>query len=171
MTHLFSSLGIEWPVMLAQLLNFAILLAVLGKFVYAPVMKILRERQESVTRVLERETFSAKKLLETETDRENLLSAARAQSQKILDEAKRGGEEVKKKMLAEAQGEVMRLRAENERRLVAEKARLVAEARRELGTIVVSAIEQALGDALDPRAQGRMVEQALAAIREGEKKI
>ena len=171
MTELFSSLGIEWSVMLAQLVNFAILFAVLGKFVYKPVMKMLRERQESVVRVLAREEFSAKKLLETEADRENLLSVARAQSQKILDEAKNGGEELKKKMLTEAQGEIARLRAESEKRLAAEKARLVAEARRELGSIVVSAIEGTLGDALDARAQGRMVEQALAAIREDEKKI
>ncbi len=165
MTELFSSLGIEWSVMLAQLVNFAILFAVLGKFVYKPVMKLLRERQESVARVLEREAFSAKKLLETEADRENLLSAARAESQKIIDAAKQDGEAMKKKMLAEAQGEIAQRSIESEKRLVAEKARLVAEARRELGSIVVGAIEQALGDALDARTQGRMVEQALAILR------
>ena len=159
--------------MLAQLLNFSILLVVLGKFVYKPVMKMLDERQQKVADTLARDARSLEKLRAMEAEREKILAEARTASQKIIDEAKQDGEGVKKKLLAEAASEVARMRLDEERRRVAEKARLVAEARRELGAIVVEAIDRSLGDVLDARSQGKMVEQALAAIRENtsEKKV
>ena len=166
MTELLHGLGINWPVMLAQLLNFAILLAVLGKFVYKPVMKMLDERQQKVANTLARDAHSLERHRAMEAEREKMLAEARAASQKIIDEAKQDGEGVKKKLLAEAGSEVARMRLEEDKRRVHEKARLVAEARRELGAIVVEAIDRSLGDVLDARSQGKMVEQALAAIRE-----
>ncbi len=168
MTELIHSLGIEWPVLVAQIVNFAILLAVLGRFVYKPVMKMLDERGQKVADTLARDKHSTEKLHALEAERAKMLAEARIASQKIIDEAKQDGEGVKKKMLDEARGEVARLRLEEDKRRVGEKARLVAEARRELGAIVVEAVERSLGDVLDARAQGKMVEQALAAIREGE---
>ncbi len=171
MSELFHSLGIEWSVMLAQLVNFAILLFILGKFVWKPVMQMLDARQEGVVASLARERRSGELLAEAEQGREETLTQARKESQKIIDEAKKDGEILKQKLLTEAKAEIARLKSEADTRLASEKVKLVALARRELGMIVVEAIESTLGDALDARTQGKMVEQALAAIREGDKKI
>lgn len=169
--ELLAKLGIDWHILLAQIVNFAILLAVLGKFVYKPVMKMLDERKEGTVKAIEREEFSRKKLLEAEADREKILAQARVESQKLIDEAKQDGEEMQKKLLIAAKEEIAKLKADADKRLANDKVKLMHEARRELGAVVVAAVESALGDALDERTQGRMVEQALAAIREGEKKI
>ena len=166
MAELLHSLGINWPVMVAQAVNFAILLAVLGKFVYKPVLKMLDERREGVRLSLEREEHTAKKLAAAEVEREKILGAARVESQKIIEAGKQDGESVKKKLVEEARSDIAKMRLDEDKRRVAEKIRLLAEARRELGAVVVEAIERSFGDVLDARAQGKMVEQALAVIRE-----
>jgi len=54
MAELFHALGIEWPILIAQVVNFAILLVVLWKFVYTPVMRLLDARREGVLKAIER---------------------------------------------------------------------------------------------------------------------
>src|SRR3989338_6119701 len=117
MNELLHSLGIEWPILIAQIINFAILLAILGKFVYKPVMKMLDDRREGTLRAIEREEFSAKKLLEAEADKENILVAARLESEKILETARQDGEELKKKLLASAKEEAGKIHAEAQRKV------------------------------------------------------
>ena len=170
MQELLHSLGINWSVMIAQIVNFAILLFILGRFVYKPVMRMLDERREGIADAARREKQIAEKLSGMASEREKLLAEARAESQRIIDEAKSGGETVQKRLLGEAQAEIARLRLEAEKRLAGEKIELVADVRREIGAVVVEAIERSFSDVLDARAQGKMVEQALAAIREGQKK-
>lgn len=167
MSELLHSLGIEWPILIAQIVNFAILLAILGKFVYKPVLKMLDERQEGVAKALEREEKAAAKLAAADAEREKILAAARAESQGIIDEAKKDGEGLKVKLVATAKEEITKLKADAEKRLKDERARLVTEVKGEIGGLIVDTIEKTLGDVLDARTQGRMVEQALAAIRGG----
>ena len=166
MTELVKSLGIEWPILIAQAVNFAILLAVLFKFVYRPVMRLLDERREGIRKALQREEQAAAKLASAEADRESLLAAARAESEKIITCAREDGEALKQKSAAEGKEEAGKMRQEASKRIDDERSRLVSEVKGEIGGLVVGAIEKAFGNVLDARTQGKMVEQALAAIRE-----
>jgi F-type H+-transporting ATPase subunit b len=170
MQELLYSLGINWSVMVAQIVNFAILLAILGKFVYKPVLKMLDERKEGVAKALEREEKAAAKLAAADAEKEHILAQARAESQQLIDEAKKDGEGLKTKFVAAAKEEIAKLKADSDKRLKDERARLVTEVKGEIGGLIVDTIERTLGDVLDARTQGRMVEQALSAIREGQKK-
>lgn len=168
MSELLHSLGIEWPILVAQIINFAILLAILGKFVYKPVMRMLDERREGVAKALLREEKATEKLALADTGREKILAEARVESSKILDTAKKDGEDVRKKLLTSAKEDIGKMQAEAAKKLKDERIRLVSEVKGEIGTLIVATIEKTLGDVLDARAQGKMVEQALAAIREGD---
>jgi len=167
MQELIHALGIEWPVLIAQIVNFAILLFVLQRFVYKPVIRMLDERRENARLALEREQHSEERLHTADAEKEQILEAARKESVAILETARLDGEEMKRKYLESAKEEAVRARADAEKRLKDERARLLIEVKAELGTLVVDTIERSLGDVLDARAQGKMVEQALAAIREG----
>ena len=164
--EILTKLGINWPVMIAQVVNFAILLVILAKFVYKPVMNLLDERREGTKKAIEREEASTRKLQSAETEKAEILAVARAESQKILETARQNGEEVKKKLAAAAKDEITKMHADAQVKLRSEKAKLLAEVKGEIGTLIVSTIEQTLGDVLDARTQGKMVEQALSAIRE-----
>lgn len=170
MAELLHSLGIEWHILVAQIINFAILLAILGKFVYKPVMKLLDERREGVLGTLEKEEKATAKLASADTEKEKILTQARVESTVILETAKKDGEDAKKKLLASAKEEIAKMHTDAEKKLREEKARLLLEVKGEMGSLIVSTIEQTLGDVLDARTQGKMVEQALSAIREGAKK-
>src|SRR3989338_3029023 len=166
MQELLHSLGIDWRLLIAQGVNFAILLAVLGRFVYRPIMKMLDDRREGVRRAIEREESAAAKLAAAEAEKEAMLADARVRSQKIIDEARQSGEEVKRKMFGEAKEEIKKMQTDAAKKLQDERVNLVTEVKSEIGTLIVDTIEKTLGDVLDERSQGKMVEQALAILRE-----
>jgi len=48
MSALFTQLGINWKLLLAQGINFGLLLVVLAKFVYRPLLKLMKEQREKI---------------------------------------------------------------------------------------------------------------------------
>jgi len=58
------------------------------------------------------------------------------------------------------------MQADAAKKLQDERVNLVTEVKSEIGTLIVDTIEKTLGDVLDERSQGKMVEQALAILRE-----
>ncbi|PIQ68842.1 MAG: ATP synthase F0 subunit B, partial [Candidatus Taylorbacteria bacterium CG11_big_fil_rev_8_21_14_0_20_46_11] len=166
MAELLHSLGIEWHILIAQIINFAILLAVLAKFVYKPVLQMIDERREGTLRAIEREEHASTKLARAETDREAIIAEAHQESARVIEASRQTGEDLKKRLTADAKAEIAKSQASAEKKLKEDKVRLFGEVKAEIGTLVVTTIEQTLGDVLDPRTQGKMVEQALAAIRE-----
>ena len=166
MNELFHSLGINWQVMVAQIVNFAILLFILGKFVYRPVVTVLEERRNKVIADKESSDALAQKLREVEVKKEQVLAEARKESERILASAKASGKEVRERMLAETGEEIAKQRVEEERRMKGEREKLLQSVKQEIGEVVASAVERSFGDILDEHSQGKMVEQALAVLRE-----
>lgn len=88
MAELFENLGINWKLLLAQAVNFLLVLWVLNKFVFKRLLKFLEERRDKIAKGL---VFSEKAKLElqrTEQARHRILSDARNQGELILQEFK-----------------------------------------------------------------------------------
>ena len=135
MSELLHSLGINWGVMIAQLVNFTILLLVLAKFVYKPVMRMLDDRKEAIAKAAEHEREIGERLKAMEQEREKTVELARRESGQIIEAAKASAEEVKKKIIEEGNAAVLRMRGEEEKRVAAQKVRLLSEVKKEIGTL------------------------------------
>ena len=48
MSELFSKLGIDWKLLIAQIINFLVLLFVLYKFAYRPILSMLEKRTKKI---------------------------------------------------------------------------------------------------------------------------
>ena len=165
MAELLHSLGIEWHIIIAQIVNFAILLAVLLKFVYHPVTRLLDERKKEAEDTLTCAKEVKEALASSERAREKVLDEARLESVRIIELAKKQGEGTRQKILVTAKEAADRMYRDNEKKIAAEKIKLIADVRKEIGGLITEAIERSFGDVLDDRAQGKMVEQAFAVIR------
>jgi F-type H+-transporting ATPase subunit b len=104
MSQLFSQLGIDWPLLLSQAVNFLILLVILRLVAYKPLLKLLHDRRakieeglikakEADTRLQEIEEVGKGKIREAETQSLNILkkteSDARVLEERLLAEIKR----------------------------------------------------------------------------------
>ncbi len=119
MSDLFAQLGINLKLLIAQGINFLIVLVVLTIFVYKPLLKYLRERREKIAQGLA-DAAEAKKAREwAEADGAKLVAEAKQSGLRLVTAAE---EE------AHTRGLVLAALAEDHARAQAEKIKLVAEA-------------------------------------------
>ena len=89
MSGITEAFKIEWPLLLAQLVNFLLLLALLYMFMYKPVLNMLAKRKERMaqsTKDAERVSAAAQ---EAEQDKVRVLDVARREAQETLIEVKK----------------------------------------------------------------------------------
>ena len=94
MDKVFTSLGLDWQSMIFQLIAFAILVFILAKFVYPPILAMLDRREkiieESVRNAKEMNNKAAK--MDDEISRK--LADATAEAQDIVDSAREQGQQM-----------------------------------------------------------------------------
>lgn len=85
---------------------FVIVLAVISTFVVPPIMKVLREREDMVTKTLSDNKQSAEQFAAADADYEQKMSAARVEASAVRDDARGEGRKVLEDMRSRADAEV-----------------------------------------------------------------
>jgi F-type H+-transporting ATPase subunit b len=132
---------------------FAILFFFLKKVVYPRFEQTFRERQETIEGGIQRAQEAqaeAQRLLEQYKAQ---LAEARTEAAKIRDDARAEGARIVEELRAEAQEQSQRIIQRGEETLAAERERLVAQLRSEIGGIAVELAERIIGESLADEAQ------------------
>lgn len=155
------ALGFNLPALIAQLINFTLLLIVFRLFLYKPLMKVLDERRRRIEEGLQASDEAKKRLAETETEVSAEMQRARQESQALIAQAQqtsaRMAEEARGVARTEAEGIIERARAE----IQLERDAAIQEIRRQFGDLAVTAAERVIRRNLDRAAQHDLIEQVL----------
>jgi len=158
------TLGIYWPKLIAQTVNFGIVLFVLWRFAYRPVLAMLEQRRQKVAESITNADKIKEQLAQTEVQRQQTLDEASKQANKIIEEARAAaaqvGEQERQKAIADAQQILAKAHEAGEAQL----ARMKGELRKEFGRLVVQASMQATGKILSPEDQRRLTEDTNNAL-------
>ena len=106
------ALGISFPNILFQLVNFLLFLWILHRLLFKPLVGMLERRRDRISESLE-EADRLRQQVETErTEFRAELDNARAEAQTIRDEASRAAEAMRTRELEQARAEADRMRAD-----------------------------------------------------------
>src|SRR3989338_2422096 len=105
MGELISKLGIDWKILIAQLINFGILAYILNRFLYKPIIKLLDDRRLQIEHNKSSALLVEKKLKEADEERKNMIAGARHESEKIIKKAESSAYKIKDDILAETMAE------------------------------------------------------------------
>ena len=151
-------LGIQWPKLIAQVVNFAIVLFILWKFAYKPVLNMLEQRRQKIADGMANADKIKAELAATEANRRAILDKANADSNKFIEEARIAAakvlEQETQKAIATANDIITKARQANEAELV----RMKAELRKEVGRLVVATSAKGTGNILTAEQQSRLAE-------------
>ena len=150
--------------MLAQIVNFTILLLLLRLFLYKPVLKILEERKKKISKSLKDAEEIEKRLAETQMEQEELLGKARTESNQLIAEAKLEAKELSEKTLAEARFVAEEMLAKNGERLKLEREEMISEVKSEIAVLVTTAAAKVAGKSLDQIDNKKMVDETIKEI-------
>jgi len=148
----------------AELLAFLLMLFILAKYAYPPIIRAAENRQKQIEEGLRAADEAEKRLRAVQTEVETTMAEARGQAREVIarahQEAVAEAEEVRVRGRRDAEAQVARAREE----ITAERDRALQEVRSQLSELVVDAAGRVLGQAIDARAHQRLIEEALAEV-------
>ncbi|MBU0647818.1 F0F1 ATP synthase subunit B [Patescibacteria group bacterium] len=161
---LITKLGIDGRLLLAQILNFVVLLTVLNYFLYQPILKLLREREAKVKKSLEDSRKIEEELLKVAKEREDKLTEAKIEATGIIKDAQHSGDTQKETIINTAKEEAQKIidkaRAQSDQIL----GNLQSEALTELTEIIISVTEKILGKKITKEEDKKLVKEAVEEI-------
>ena len=155
-------LGFNIPVLVAQLVNFFILLVVLRILLYRPILAMLDRRSQRIREGLEAADQSKEQAAQAEQEVARQLQQAREQGQGQIAQAQETASRIQEEARSQARldAEALLERARSEIQL--ERDQAIAELRREFAGLTISAAEKVIGQSLDRGAHQRLIDEVLA---------
>ena len=153
-------LGIYWPKLLAQTINFGIILFILWKFAYRPVLAILEQRRQKIAESMTNAERIKVELAQAQTKAREIMDQASLQAGKMIEEARAAAARVQELETQKAVTQAADIITKAREAAAAEHARMLTELRREVGRLVVSTTSKVTGKVLTPDDQQRLTEEA-----------
>lgn len=144
--------------------TFALVLGILWKFAWTPILGALEAREEAIRKTIddaERLQSDARTLLE---QHEAKLAEARAEGNRLLDEARQAGDRLKADVMDKARTEAEHVVARAHRQLELETDQALETIRNEAANLAIKAAEKVIQRSLTDDDHRRLAEQAVAEI-------
>lgn len=140
-----AALGINGPLLAAQIINFLIVLAVLRAVAYKPLLAMLAKRRAMVEESVAQAAKTEQEARASQETAATLLASARTEAATILATAKERAEAAGAAIIAEAHETAARQLAAASQQIDRERQAMLAAAEQELGGLVVAAAERVVG--------------------------
>lgn len=137
-----TSLGINGKLLIAQIINFLILLFLLSKLLYKPILKMMDERSDKIESGLKAAKKSQESLVKAEEEAEKIREKAYKESNEILANAKAQSEKQQKELVAKAEAQADQIRHHAAEESLAAKEKALKEAKGEISGLIVLALEK-----------------------------
>lgn len=156
------ALGISGLALLAQIVNFIIILFLLNRFAIGPITRILAERRERIEQGIKDAEQAKADRANAEQERLAALSDARREANDILARAQKVAQETRDADIAATREELERLRTRASEEIAAEKSRALAELRGEVADLALAAAGKVVRETMTGDRQRRLVDEFLA---------
>jgi len=139
------------------MINFFILLAILYKFAYGPILQMLDDRKNTIESSLHHAEEIRVEIERMKLETQQNLMDSRKEAQEIVARAQKIGEETKAEVLAKAKEEAAVERARAVAEIESAKEKAVGELRETAATLAIMAAEKVLGREISVEDHQKMV--------------
>lgn len=146
-------------------LSFGLLLFILGKFVWPPIMKALHEREKNIELALHEADKAREEMKQLMFTNEQMMLEAKEERDKLIGEARQIRESLIEDARAKAAEEASRMIENARERIHFEKLAAITELKNQIANLSIEIAEKVLKKELsDPAKQEEMVRESLKEI-------
>lgn len=151
-------MGIDWITVSAQAINFLVLVWLLKRFLYQPVIKAMDAREQKIRGRMEDAAAQERAALKEAQKYWAKAAALKQQQEKILEQARQEARRTCKQMLDAAREDTARARANWMQEVREEKLHFFEGLRRQTLTAIEAIARKAIGDLADANLEACMVQ-------------
>lgn len=162
--ELIKQFGIDWKTLIAQVINFLIVLGVLYKFAYKPILKMLHDRSTKIEKSIKDAESIEKRVKAIEDERDDIITHAKKDAVKILQEADTASQKRSDEMVDHAKKEVKHVIDKAKNDIQSAKENLVAEAKIDIAKLVVASTEKIIQEKFSSEKDRKLIEKVVNDI-------
>lgn len=155
--ELFTALGIDLRIFIAQFINFAVLVFVLYRFAYSPVLQLLEDRKLKIRQSADEIEASQKLLQNAQAESEKIILDSKKEARSIIEEAQQVAEKSAGVILNEAEENAKKLTAIAQSKIQAEKDLIMSEVQDDMTKLVVDAAEKLIQKRYETEADKQFI--------------
>lgn len=144
MSELFAAFGLDIRLLLIQALNFAILLFVLWKFLYTPVLKMIDERRAKIAEGVQKAEAADRKLADADTEGKGIVANASKDAEVLVASARNRADEQASEIMKRSQERADQLLIDAQARAEEAKRQALTAGEKEIARAAMLAAEKIL---------------------------
>ena len=157
--------GVDWSHLIAQIISFCIVCALLYRFAYGPILKMLEERRRQIAQGLANAEKITAELAQTEARRQEVLTQANAEANRLIEEGHTAAARVQEQETKKAMTAAEQIIVKTHEAAAQDYARMLAELKREVGRLVVQTTAAVTGKILTAEDQRRLAEETARQVK------
>lgn len=165
MEEVLNNFGVEWQLLLAQIINFVIIFYLLKRFLYKPIFNMLKKREDAIKQGLSKADESKKALDEALVKEKKIIKEAQDTAKKIIQEAKENSVTVAKEIEEKAKKQADQMVADARVQIDREARQAEKELEKHVGELSVKILKQSLDNVFTDKEQTEVVAKATKALK------
>ena len=150
------------------ILTFLLLLTVLTKFAWNPLLKMLKEREELIRSSLEDAEKAQTELAKLNAEGEKIINKARAEAQEILSQCKSSAATLKDETLKDAKEKAKVIADNAEKQILVEKEKAIEEIKSEVVNLSLSVAEKLIKKNISVEDNKALIDESLSQVKKYE---
>jgi F-type H+-transporting ATPase subunit b len=126
-------------------ISFGILFFILWKFVFPPLMKNLKNREETIAQSVDKAARIEERLSDIEKEHAQILKRSQFEADEILRKTRAEAEGVRQKLLEKAENEALEILDQAKLKIAEERESAIASLRTQIAEFVCDASEKVIG--------------------------
>lgn len=155
-------LGIDVWQLIWHIVAFGILVFLLWKFLYRPILSMLDERRRRIAQSMQDAQKAAEYAANVQAELEKQRAEARKEGQAILAQANEMSEKLREEILAQAREDARKMLEKAKEEIEAERARSMAELQKQVADLALAVSQSVLREAIDEDTHRRLIGEFLS---------
>lgn len=148
----------------AEIIAFVLMIVILGRWAYPPLMRALEARQKQIAEDFAKAEQARVAAEEHLAAAAKQLEEARAQAQEVIASAARSGDQLRSELRQKAEEDARRISERAKADLEAERQKALDSVRGEVAGLVIEATGKVLNEVLDADRHRKLIDQAIAEV-------
>ena len=165
MEGLIHQFGLNWQLLIAQIINFTLLLLILKALLWKPIIAALDNRRDRIEKSLKHADDITEQKAKADAEIAKRLEEMHVRADEIIAQGKERASEEVKKILADAQEQAKKISASADKQIAKEREALYAEIRGHVVDLTIAATQKVLGEQPSLTSVNRAIDDSMAVLQ------
>lgn len=150
--------------LLYSTLTFFILLFLLAKFAFPPIVKLLEEREEKIKDSIDKAEETRREAEKLFDEYKQQMAEARKEAQNIIEQGKKLGENMKADIINKAQNEALQIIDRSKAEIEREKEKVVQDLQKQFANLTIDAASKVVNKSLAEKDHLKLIDEYISKV-------